>query len=93
MVFVSAEPLGYKDVIVETPNEDVVSGVERMMADKEAAKACFVGAWKATRDLNIPEMFAEKGEKWENFCDDVVLFAVARFVLFGKHIPLVAQKA
>lgn len=93
MVCVSAEPLGYGDVIVETHNDDVVFGVERMTANKELAKACFVGAWKATRDLNIPELYAEQGEKWKTFCDDVVLFAVARFVLFGKHIPLVAQKA
>lgn len=92
-VFISAEPLGYPEVIVETSNKSVVENVKIMMADKEGAKANFMGTWKATRDLNIPELYAEQGERWANFNADVVLFAVARFVLFGKHIPLVAQKA
>lgn len=88
IVCMSAEYLGYKNAGVEIPNEKVLQCIREFMADKKGAAVCLKGAWEATRNLNIKRLYKKKGQAWQDFCDDVVLFNCASFVLFGKAIPI-----
>lgn len=87
-VLVGATPLGYKDVAVRVRNKLIVDTIEKMLADKVNAKACFVGAWASTRNIDVPKAYAEQGDVWDKFCDDIVLFMCARFALFGSLVPI-----
>ena len=90
VVFVSAEPLGYSNVVVETTNARILELIHTFQDDFAGAKANYVGTWRATRGLDMDKVFKKKkGKVFNNFCADVVLFAVARFILFGKYIPIV----
>ena len=90
-VHISGEGLGYPEVAVRVENAKVVRHVERMTADKDAAKACFTGAWRSTRDLDVHELARVRDERWDNLCDDIVLFAAAKYVLFGTEIPIAVE--
>jgi hypothetical protein len=58
-------------------------------------KAVYIGAICSLKVYNkekLIELHTEKSDKWQNWCDDVLLFYVSRLILFNERIPIIDEK-
>jgi hypothetical protein len=62
--------------------------VEMTKISKKKAKKAYPLVKKALRGLDIDKIYAEQGEAWSDFCDDIAICAALEFVLFKKLIPI-----
>lgn len=94
-VYVRAFPLTGKHAVVRTTHKLI----EEQMKDVDRQLVSHGRAWSQglyrhiycqaiDHKLQLVDDTAEKRQSWQDFCDDVVLLCVMRYVLFGKHIPV-----
>jgi hypothetical protein len=79
-----------EEVAVTTSNKSILKCFGEMTLDE--AKHVFVATWMSMvntlEKATVDEMYEEKGEAWQNLCDDIVLFYVARSIVFKNPIPI-----
>ena len=90
----------HNDVIVETTNEKMLKTIkdlrDQLRQDgKDAFMHVFRSISSAVRDANTDTLYKGKrmGKKraikeWQNLCDDIVLLAACRHVLWRKPVPI-----
>jgi hypothetical protein len=89
-VYLSGKDVGYEDVLVETDFNNFTKTMKNMT--KEQATGVFKGTWENLKNIDVDKIYQEKGEAWGNFCDDIMLFYCARFVLFKVPAPASLQR-
>jgi hypothetical protein len=86
IILLNASDVGYSDVLVETTHRDIMKMVNEPLND---CKKIMPRVAKALRNKNTNKMFAEKGKEWKDFCNDVAIYYVCRFKIYGTLIPIV----
>lgn len=78
------------DVIVRT----TVGCIRRTMKEmsKKEARHTFTGVWNAIKNVNTDELYAEQGERWQNLMDDILLYYICRYKIFGTPFPQVLRQ-
>ena len=84
-VYLSGKDVGYEDVFVETDYDYFTKTMKKMT--KKDATMLFKATWDCLKNIEVDKIYREQGEAWRNFCDDIVLFYCARFVLFNIPAP------
>lgn len=85
-ILVDGNEMGHDDCAVLTTH----GRIKELLATltKEQARAVFIGAYNEWRGVDTDALHAAGGEPWNNFTHDIVLFYVARHLLFGRRIPV-----
>lgn len=91
-LFVSGRDAFHPDVSVETNWSVIKPILEECLADKQMAAASFKGTWTNLKNANTDKLFADKGQAWQDFCDDLVLYYCARVALFKMPMPMLMCK-
>ncbi len=84
----------FKEYAVITSDKEVKESIERCQNEPiEAVKFRFKLIYHSLTqysDKELNEHFEEKNQKWQDWCNDVILFYVHRFIIFeGKlFIPI-----
>jgi hypothetical protein len=86
-LYVCGHDAGFPDLVVKT-DEKTLRGLLTRSKNKSDAKQVFGSAWKAIKGVQIDELYQRRGEDWQNFCDDIVIFLCCRQILFGTPIPV-----
>lgn len=77
---------------IQTTDKEIKENLFTMnQSSKLHQSAVFIGTYKNLTkyaDKEIDIMFIERNEKWLYWCQDIVLFYISRFCLFGKPIPI-----
>lgn len=83
---------GFEDVAVATTNIEVEEYVNYFLKNKKHAKDVFAGTYKeiVKHHGKVDELYEKGGEDWGNFCNDIMLWSVARCVLLKKPIPILS---
>ena len=90
IILLDASGAGYPDVAVQTTHREIMNMVN---ATLDECKQVLPQVTQALRNKNIDKMFAEKGEEWKDFCDDVAIYYACRFKVHGTLIPICKQPA
>jgi hypothetical protein len=81
-----------KEYLVMTTHECVEDTIREAREDTPTlVRATYVGTLRNLTKYSEEELNAEyelKSQKWQDFCDDALLFYVARLLLMGKEIPI-----
>ena len=85
IILLDASGAGYSDVAVETTHGDIMNMVNEPL---DKCKQILPQVAKALRNKNVAKMFAEKGQEWKDFCDDVAIYYACRFKVYGTLIPI-----
>jgi hypothetical protein len=89
-LYVCGHDAGFPDLVVKT-DEKTLRGLLSKSKNKSDAKQVFGQVWRAIKDVQIDELYQRRGEDWQNFCDDIVIFMCCRQNLFGTPIPVCAN--
>lgn len=75
----------HPDVAVQTTRQEL----ERMLDTITKDEACvmFPRIWAAIKNIDAGALYRRGGKRWNNFCNDIVIYYVCRNILFGKLIP------
>jgi len=79
----------YAGYVVATSHREIIKCLSNL--DKDTAKPLFVKTHKTISqysDAELNSMYESQCDKWQDWCNDVLLFLCARKVLFGNHIPI-----
>ena len=66
--------------------------INNSLEDKQSV---YIGSISFLRTYNkekLIELHSEKTKNWENWCNDVLLFYVSRFILYGDSIPIIKME-
>ena len=93
-VYVCLDLIPDRGCIIKTSHKRILEALDDMKKDNVGARCVFKGTLRSMLAYS-PEEFEEiyrlQDERWNNYCDDVVLYVCARFVLFNKLIPVCAK--
>ena len=90
----------HSDVLVETSHKNIVDSIQMMKEQlrqdgKQEFMHCFRSIASAIRSVDVDKIHSgmrigrsDDVQAWQDFCDDTVLHAVARFVLWKRMIPI-----
>jgi len=84
MVRVSGRDAGHEQVTIITKFSTIQKWCK--MNKRDAAQT-FKSTWECLKNVDVPKIYNEMGEDWKHFCDDLILFYCARFVLFNVPVP------
>ncbi len=89
IIYVSATSLGHPNVVVQTTPGKLAEyiGVFEMKSKETVTAELAILTQSLHVDISIDDMFTAQGKRWEDFCNDIVLYYTARFVLSGEPIP------
>jgi len=87
-IVLSGHDAFHDDVLVRTSKKEIEECMNEIDTDVKA-KHCFRESWNRIKKVNTDILYAEGGENWKNFLDDIVIYYCARFRLFGKPMPAV----
>jgi hypothetical protein len=95
-LIVNCADVGFPDMFIRTTDEEVQMTLHLLKNDKQQAKTVMVAALihltHIKRTGTLDHIYTDTNRKtWQDFCDDIVVFYIARYVLYGKQIPLVSQ--
>lgn len=91
----------HADVLVETTNKYMIDCLQRLKAQlqkdgKDEFLAVFRSITKALLSANVDEIYMhmklgrESAKKaWQNLCDDAILYAVCKHILYKRPIVIV----
>lgn len=90
-IFVACEIEGFKGIAVATTPMEIEDTIRTLSNDKAHAKASIPLILKNIMKYKgkVDALFKKGGKKWTEFCQDVVLYYVARAVSFQKPIPII----
>ena len=81
---------------VKTTSVEVEDCYKNMINNSlEDKQAVYIGSISFLRTYNkekLIELHTEKTKNWENWCNDVLLFYVSRFILYGDSIPIIKME-
>jgi hypothetical protein len=80
-----ADRFGYPDVAVMSTNGEMTTLAS---TPKKQARKMYPKAKAAIKNIDIDTIYAEKGQRWQDFCNDIANVAALEFVLFKMLIPI-----
>jgi hypothetical protein len=86
-ILISGADCFHPDVAIRTTMKIINETMEMMTKDE--AKIIFPSVWNAIKNVNTDTLYRRGGKAWSNFMDDIVLYYVARFKLFGSPMPII----
>jgi hypothetical protein len=84
----------FKEYVIQTTHKEVIDSINSFKNEtNEVNKRVFKNIYTSIvqYDKNkLHQLYLNKDEDWNNFCNDVLLFYTCRFVLFGEkmYIPI-----
>ena len=88
-LYISGEDCFKKGVVVQTTRKYIKELMD--MTTKNDAKIIFPQVWGALKNTDTDTVYARGGEEWSNFMDDIIIYYVCRFKLFGTPMPMVEE--
>jgi len=97
-VFVDAFPYVGKQCFVKTKHRQVMQCIKRFKRDLEiqgraAMQSMYRSIFTAAIEADVDVIYDKAAEgdtmEWQNFCDDIVLLAALRHLLFGAMIEII----
>lgn len=79
--------IGYPDVAIDTTHKEIMDGLSY---SKKECNDILPLVKIALMNKNIEKMYNEKGNEWKDFCNDVTIYYVCRYVIYGTIIPICA---
>ena len=80
----------YEDIIVSTTKKVIEDCLKEIESSSKEDKLFFLyKSRKCAREVDIDEIYNDGGQKWRNFCDDVLIYYCLRFILFDMHFPII----
>jgi hypothetical protein len=76
-----------EDVIVKTTGKEVKDLMDG--TSKDEAKVIFPSVWNTIKNANTDKLYARGGKAWANFCNDIIIYYVCRYKLFGTPMPMI----
>ena len=78
------------DVFVQT----TYTQIKELMrtTSREEAKIIFPQVWNVLKNTDTDVVYARGGEDWDNLMQDIIIYYVARFKLFGTPMPSVSAE-
>ena len=89
-LYISGADCFKPDVFVQTTHAHIKELME--MTTKNDAKIIFPQVWGALKNTNTDTVYARGGEDWDNFMEDILIYYVCRFKLFGTPMPSVGAE-
>jgi len=89
IIYISGHDAFLPDVVVRTTMECIRRNMEQI--SKEEARLTFTTIWNAIKNVNTDELYAEQGERWQDLMDDIVLYYVCRYKIFGTAFPVITS--
>ena len=80
-----------KEYLVLTTHAEVLEFIQLAENDLPSLKRIFVSSLHNLTKYSEEELNAEyelKSQKWQDFCEDVLIFYTTRLVLMKKQIPI-----
>jgi hypothetical protein len=84
-LYISGADCFKPDVFVQTTRTHIKELMD--MTTKNDAKIIFPQVWGALKNTNTDTVYARGGEEWDNFMEDILIYYVCRFKLFGTPMP------
>jgi hypothetical protein len=86
-VRLDCKDIGYPGVAIDTTHQEIM---EMLSEPKKECRAILPQVKRALMNKDIDKMYNEKGEEWQDFCNDVALYYTCRMVVYGTIIPICA---
>jgi len=92
-VRVSGADIGHPDVVVDTTGE-YIQGMIRLALKKKRMDVllCMKHLDKKLQGCNTDELYKQGGDKWKDFCSDIVDYYCFRYRVFKTPMPTVDWK-
>jgi hypothetical protein len=88
-IIISGDDCGHPDVALATTTTCIEKTGDYLKLQHIKPAAVFASVWKAIKAANSDDLYRRGGRAWKDFMDDIVIFYVARQMLFNKPIPIV----
>lgn len=88
-IILSGAECGHPDVAVATTTTKISKTFDWLSDKPDKPAVVFASAWKAIKAVNADELYRRGGRAWQDLMDDIVIFYVARQMLFNKPVPVV----
>jgi len=88
-IILSGTECGHPDVAVATTTTKMAETFDWLIDKPDKPAFVFACAWKAIKAANSDDLYRRGGRAWNDFMDDIVIFYVARQLLFNKPVPIV----
>jgi len=90
ILYISGADCFKPDVIVQTTHKEI----KKIMNDisKNDAKTIFPQVWGALKNTDTDTAYARGGKEWDNLMEDIIIYYVCRFKLFGTPMPSVSAE-
>ena len=85
LVGIDGTDFGYPECLVQVRNSSMVRMTK---TPKKDAKKIYPKVKKALLGIDVDKLYAEQGEAWFDFSENIAICAAVEFILFGKLIPL-----
>ena len=77
------------DVVVRTTKKEITEMMNEFSADD--CRKVFPQVWKVIKNTNTDALYTAGGRPWANFMEDILIYYVCRFKLFGTPIPCIVD--
>lgn len=85
-ILVDCAQIGYSDTAIRTTHGEIK---QQLLSESIDDCKLIIGRVRnALKNKDVPKMYREQSEEWKNFCDDVVIYYICRFKVFGTMIPI-----
>lgn len=84
-ILLDCAEIGYSHTAIRTTHKDIMNMLSQSV---DECKLIIGRVRNALKNKDVPKMYREQSEEWKNFCDDVAIYYVCRFKVFGKMIPV-----
>ena len=78
------------DACVKTPHKTIINSLNKPFNKKEN-KQVLLSSLRCLLQYNKEEfdiIYAEKGSKWDDWCNDLIIYQIARFKHSGRNISI-----
>lgn len=87
-LYISGTDCFKPDVFVQTTHKHIKDLME--MTTKNDAKRIFPQVWNVLKNTDTDTVYARGGGDWDNLMEDIIIYYVCRFRLFGTPMPSVS---
>ncbi len=77
----------HPDVFIKTTRQELDQVMDEITLD--IAKRILPNVWRAIKAADKDAIYRRGGKKWDDFCNQIVLYYIARFRVFGLPFPMV----
>jgi hypothetical protein len=88
-IFLSGKDCFLPDVLVSTTRKEIEDMVNT--TSKADAKIIFPRVWNAIKKIDTDAVYRRGGADWNNLMNDVLIYYVCRYRLFGTPMPMVVD--